>query len=329
MANEFTELWFNLANLDDPSERCFLCATRLSAENQTQEHIIPSWAQSRYKLADQRLTLLNQTQIPYRQLTVPCCDDCNRSRLRPIEDAMSSAVDEGKIAVDRLGATVPFLWLSKILYGLLYKEMTLLQDRSSASAGRIVEPAFLQHYQSLRLFLQQARGLVKPVGFSPGSIFTFKMQPLSRKEFRWDFCDDIMTLFVGCRVGSVGLIGVLGDGGAQQEVVREHADFQDLELHPIQFRELCAQFLYRSMLLNRTPKYSTVASETSTLTVQMPLGGFLRKPLFEEWVPEDYARVLDHLTGAGMNFLFKPPDEVWTWLRDEAGKPNYLRFEDS
>ena len=99
------------------SRTCFLCGKSFEEIKLTDEHVIPRWAQSRFELWDQKLTLLNRTEIPYRYLTVPCCEDCNSNKLQPVESAVASAVSIGADAVRNLGNKILFLWLGKIFGG--------------------------------------------------------------------------------------------------------------------------------------------------------------------------------------------------------------------
>ena len=323
--SDLNELFDRLDDIQSPDTSCFLCGCLLTESNATSEHVFPRWAQNRYDLWNQQVVLLNRTSIPYRQFTVPCCEDCNRYRLKPLEDSLSQTVEQGKQAVVSLGKRLLFLWLGKIFYGMLYKEMTLLFDRSSPKGKRIITPEFARHYRMHRFFLQQAREVVHPANFDVGSILVFSMQPLTEKRLEWDFCDNIDTMFIGCRVGRVGLIAVLGDGGAQQLFEDAYSDIQNLDLHPIQFRELCAHFSYRSMLATRTPKYITV-SGSPHIVHQMPLGGFSAKPLFEEWNQAIYAQVLAHYVGEDVSHLYSPPDKVMTWLHTPDRQPRFMSF---
>jgi hypothetical protein len=86
---------------------------------------------------------------------------------------MSGAVAIGPNTVRQLGPNTIFLWLGKILYGILYRELSLLLDRSSCDGITIATPEMLRQYETLLFFLQQAREKVKLVDFTPGSIYTF------------------------------------------------------------------------------------------------------------------------------------------------------------
>jgi len=314
-----------LESLEVAHSECFLCAKNITTGDYTLEHVVPAWAQHRYNLWNQRLVLLNGTDIPYRQLTVPCCDDCNRNRLRPLEDSLSQTVDVGHHAVKALPARLVLLWLAKILFGILYKELFLLLDRSSPSDGTIITPGFLRHFRTQRFFLQQVREKVRLVDFTQGSLFVFPMQPLPRKEMEWDLCDNVETQFIACRVGKVGLFASLSDGGAQQYLNDIYADIKDLPLHPIQFHELTAQFSYRSTLATRTPKYLT-AEGIPHAVHQMPLGGLSLKPLFDDGDAESYARHLAHYLHVPLERVFEPPDKVSTWLRVPDGTPRFMNI---
>ena len=308
-------------------QSCFLCGKSLLLGDYTQEHIVPRWAQRRYDLWDQQMVLLNQTCIPYRHLTVPCCDDCNKYRLKPIEDSLSQTVNMGKKAVEKLGKMVVFLWLGKILYGLLYKELTLLLDRSDPSSETIITPEIIEHYRMHRFFLQQVRQIVDCVDFCPGSIHVFLMQGLRDPRLEWDFCDNIDTMFVGCRAGRTAFVGSLADGGAEQSMEAHFHDIADLDLHPIQFREICAMVCYRSTLATRTPKYFVIQGHPHKAH-QLPLGGFSFKPYFEEGDMETYAKYLAHYLGENVQQVYQAPNKVLTWLHDNNGNPRFLSFSE-
>lgn len=90
-------------------------------------------------------------------MTVPCCFECNNNHLEPIEKAMSQAVLQGPKAVEDLGQKNIFIWLGKIFYGLLYRELFLQFDRRNTELGTITDPELLQEYQMHHYFLQSVR----------------------------------------------------------------------------------------------------------------------------------------------------------------------------
>lgn len=70
--------------LDDHT--CFLCGVSLSADNRTDEDVFPQWLLHKFDLWNKRLTLLNGTTIPYRQIRIPCCGSCNNNHLSKLEN---------------------------------------------------------------------------------------------------------------------------------------------------------------------------------------------------------------------------------------------------
>jgi len=64
--------------------------------------------------------------------------ECNTLHLRPIEDRVNAAILKGYKGVANLDPVTLFLWLGKIFYGLLYKELFLVRDRKSGRSAPIV-----------------------------------------------------------------------------------------------------------------------------------------------------------------------------------------------
>jgi hypothetical protein len=299
---------------------CFLCAEPLNEKNTTSEHVIPRWAQKRFDLWHQKITLLNGSSIPYRYLTVPCCEKCNKGQLQPIESLVSSAVIEGSDAVRKLGNKVIFLWLSKIFFGLLYKELFLSFDRKDLESKKIFEPELIKDYEGLMFFLQEVRGKIETVDFCPGSIFVFKTKKYDNIKLQWDFTDNIDFWIIGIRMGSVGIIASLGDGGAQNAVDSlDH--LMDYCLNRDQFRELCAVVSYRSTLATRVPKHISINGPEDEVikTYQLPLMGYSMKPLFEDWDFDVYAKHLHHFTGLSINEIRPNSNSIRSFIYDEFG----------
>lgn len=304
---------------------CFLCGRRLTSANRSDEHVFPKWLQHKFGLWDERLTLLNGTHLRYRQLAIPCCRACNNGYLAPIESAVEKAAGRGPAAMRRLSQRVLFLWLSKIFYGIIFKEGLLLADVRNPSAGKLVPRSGLQLFRMHHYFMQAARVPMRFLGFFPASIFVYRTQKYREAKLQFDFRDYPPGLGISMRMGATGIIAALQDGGAQRELYGDYLRrFHDYALHPLQFAELIARFFYKTALFNRTPKYIIMESEKSLNVMQMPLQGFSQKPVFDDWDQETYARVLAFHTRAPVDRIFEPPDRVMTWLNGPDGQPRHL-----
>lgn len=147
---------YQFSDLQTDDDSCFLCGTRNKPI--TQEHVFPKWLQNRYDLWNQTLSLLNETTIQYRNLQIPCCSTCNREELSRLENAISAAISSGFEAVATLDKRQLYFWAGKLYFGVLRKEITLLQERSDPGSGNILPEDSLRHFSELHLFLQGIRG---------------------------------------------------------------------------------------------------------------------------------------------------------------------------
>lgn len=306
---------------------CFFCARPLSALGATSEHVIPRWAQSRFDLWDQTFVLLNKTTIKYKYLTVPCCEECNKYQLEPIERLVADATLKGPDAVRSLGNNILFLWLGKIFYGILYKELFLSSDRAVIGSPRIVDPSLIKTYEDHLFFLQEARGKVTSVDFCPGSIFVFRTQQSENVQLRWDFTDNIDTLFIGIRMGTVGVIAVLNDGGILNMHGSVYESLENHPLHPLQFRELCAAVAYQSMARIRTPKYITLEGDPHKV-YQLPLAGYSLSPFYDEWDTNKFAKVMSYYLGIPYSRIRPDPNHIASYVFDEDNKPIFMPLDE-
>jgi hypothetical protein len=309
-------------------EYCFLCGATLTAQRDTDEHVIPKWIQQRYRLWDRKLTLLNHTTIPYRQLTIPCCSTCNNECLGKIELQVQKAFDTSARAVRALPPLTLFIWAGKILYGLLYREHLLSRNRRAKEQGPIVSAAQLRQFRLHHQFLQAAR---VPFDFSPelpASLFVYETMEPSNRNMGFAYWDSVTGLGLSIRVGKVGLVACLQDGGAVRDWFGHHyAQYQKLKLHWVQFAEVTALTLYDLSRLNRVPKFLLFQQQGRAHVVLTPMGGLSAKPLFDDANVEDYARVLADCSQFPLQLIQPVAGRVMTWLR-RSGKLNQMLPDD-
>lgn len=199
----------------------------------------------------------------------------------------------------------------------------LLFDRTRPSEGNIVQSGDISAYETHHVFLQRASGLIEFEDFIPGSIFVFDAQRLPNPRHEWFLADDIRSMSIGVRVGSVVILAALGDGGAQETEEEVYSRFYDLALHPLQIKELFALVFYKSSRATRTPKY--IQEEAPPFRIwQLPLGGYSSVPFFDNYDVREYAKVLSQFTGVPLNELLYPPDRVRTWLQTDAGQVQFI-----
>jgi hypothetical protein len=153
----------------------------------------------------------------------------------------------------------------------------------------------------------------------PGSIHVFSVQAPERVEFQFDYRDDTTALAVSIRLGEVGVLAALQDGGAHEGFADDFVRYQEFPLHPLQFLELSTQFLYKARLQRRGPKFILHDAGDRVVVHQLPLAGLSNAPIYETWNHETYARLLAIHTGFEFERLYHPSGRVISWLNDGFG----------
>jgi hypothetical protein len=255
------------------ARKCFACGG--PATSGIGEHIIPKWLQNEYRLFDERLTLLNGTKIPYRNLTVPCCVDCNTGFLSRLESSVQPIFHRGAVLSGEESLTLA-RWLSKILIGVLVKETGLVFDRSQPGRGSIVDPGFIEELRHCHFVLQSAR---KPTSFNclhgefPFSFYCYNI-PDYRKGHEFDLSTNVAGQSIAVRAGRLGAI-FINDGGFQMHIgAKGPFELSGAELSEIQFREVAARVHYKAALRDATHFYLTVENEEKIQIEQLHVTSF-------------------------------------------------------
>lgn len=156
---------------------------------------------------------------------------------------------------------------------------------------------------------------------NPCSILVFRINP-DNDELYWAVDNPFIKVFF-IRMGDIGIIAHLMDNGFNKNFFMEQQSMRDLltkTLYPIQFAELCAQFLYKSYLFYRDPFYTTVFDQDKNpqLILSHDLSGYG----YKEWDQKEYAGILAfYLKKWGLSFvdLYRDDNKVMTYLRNEDG----------
>ena len=305
-------------------DHCFLCNAQLTAENRTSEHVFPRWLQRDYDLWDQPLSLLNRTDISYRQLTIPCCKECNGVWLKQIEDQVAKAVRSGPDAVAGLDRTTLCLWMSKIYYGLHFKELALPSDQRHRDGDRIVEPEYLARHSELHHMLQAARGQIR-FARAPGSLRIFKAQVPETQRQRFDYRDLHSGPFLAMRMGPTIVLASLLDWGAMDHTRDPYLQAaEELELHPLQFHEVTAHGAYLALRFKRRFKYLTIGSTGATVpaVIGETRTEIATKSPYRAFAGRELAAIMAEFTGVPVDDLYEPAkDAVWSNLITADGRP--------
>lgn len=306
---------------------CFLCGIEFNKENESEEHVIPRWLQHKHDLWNQKLSLINKTTIPYRKLKIPCCKECNNVYLNNIEKEIerTSVSFEEFIKTDR--RTI-FIWLVKLYYGLLFKNLSLVVDFREPSKGTLVTPEQLAKYKMLHEFLQSTRTKTE---FSNEvfSLFIFKLHLDPRNDRKYDFffTDDLLRSQLAIQIGELGIICCIGEDGIIADAINDYvAPYQTHQITSVQFGELIAHIFYQRALLLVPPTYilmkgmgkSHIISNLSSFT-----GDYFREKSYSEF-SHFLAFQLKRFNLKPEQLYFPDVDAVISFLINDKGELHLL-----
>lgn len=279
--------------------QCFACGGEPTAGQG--EHVIPRWTQRRFDLFNQTLTLVNGSRIPYRQLTIPCCESCNNGFLRDIENAVIAFLESPEFSDPGPRVTLG-RWLCKIFIGLLVKETTLLVDRRDPSKGSILSQDFVEEFRHAQLILQSARKRTifhSLHGPHPFTLYMYRIEP--DDDFgEFDLSTNLVGQSIAVRLGPVG-VAFVNDGGLQYEAGRKGPlDLDGRRLHPVQFSEVVARVHYKAALRYATHSYTSFETPNEIVVDQVSVRPFSNVRLeggamqiFQPWDDIECAQMIE------------------------------------
>lgn len=299
------------------SNHCFLCGSVMTSETKSDEHIFPKWLQKRNNLWNQKLSLLNGSGIPYKNLVVPCCKECNNVHLSNIENEIRSAFSGGIDSVRNLDKKIIYKWIIKIMYSLIYKQLYLKHDRKNKNSKKIITPEILKKYHMIFNYMQS---IVKKIEFNDdfSSVFIFEVldNQFNIEDLDFFYVDDINNLQFAIRSKEIGIICTLGDGNAIHSRLNSYfTPFFKMPLEEVQFRQLIADVFYNKYLLNNKPS----AIITENLIHQIPSWNYS----YKEFNYKEYAYVLYQIQQGRFKFedLYdERNDAVMNFLVDENSR---------
>lgn len=313
-------LYNGVRDHDFAETTCFLCgATNLKGDS-SREHVFPKWLLHYFGLWDKQIDLLNGSPIPYRQLVIPCCKECNNKHLSKIEDQVKNNFEAGAKALREMDRVVLMLWTLKIFYGLLYREIFLPLDRRAPNAATILHNDDMERFQMLHYILQASR---VPMRFSgvdsdiPASLFVFDL--LEPEELSFDYRDNFVGKTLYLRMGQIGLLACFDMGAQTCEGHNFFPLYQQHKLHQVQFEELGANLFLKAQKFNRVPQIVFSESPNGVTFCVLPIWGLSASPAFDASESHELAEVLSLFLGYPLDVVMPLPDRTATWLTNSDG----------
>lgn len=281
---------FQSEPLDFNPDKCFLTGVPLS-EPKSEITIFPEWLMERYELKNKLFKLLEGTLLPYQELKVPCAPEVIENIIVPLESTIREAFTEGYDAVKKLPEETLFQWMSGIVFGMAYLDISIAAEKEIKAGGEFrLPPPLRKRLSSLRLMLQSLAFPTRFEGRKPWSIAVFKVK-YSKDVF--NFRDDPVNLFFSLGINGFGMVACLGDNGAVRSEEQPLLDkLGGKTLHPVQFEELCARFVYRNYLLKKQPDYQVEIQEGQRIIKAASPENQPVNTLFHAWSDDMFSQVL-------------------------------------
>ncbi|MEJ6737270.1 MAG: hypothetical protein QNK84_09555 [Flavobacteriales bacterium] len=276
-------------------ETCFLTGQNLhSSEEQTS--VFPEWVLDRYSLRGQTFKMLDESGLQYQDLKIPCAAEVIKKAIDPLEKEIEAAFTAGYEAVIKVPEERLFQWMAKLMYGVLYNDISIEEKKPivkkyvTKPAEFKLSPALQERFKRLHLILQS---LVVPMDFKENKLWSIRVFKIKYSKDVFNYKDETTNLNFSLGMNDFGIVACLQDNGAvgihQQEMTDK---FSDKTLHPIQFEELCARFIYANYLLNHSAEYTVQSTEEKIIVESAPLSGTMNSSLFDRWDDNLFAQLL-------------------------------------
>ena len=313
------QLFNPIENLHFNTRTCFLTGADLDNEHQVIS-VFPEWVLGRFSLKDKKFKMLDQvTGIQYQDLQLPCSKEV-RKALDTLEEEIQAAFTKGYDEVKKFPEERLFQWMGKIVYGVLYNDLCLEISRALQKAkGKEfkLSPLLKERFGMFHLMLQS---LITPIEFKGIKPWTICIVKLKYSRDIFNYKDEPMNLNFSLGMNGFGIIACLQDNGAvgnrEQNIIRK---IGEKILHPIQFEELCARFLYDNYLLKYRAKYNLETSGEKII-IEAILTEEKEDQLFAPWDDNMFAQVLAGYWepwGLAKNDIITLPDSPISFLEND------------
>lgn len=293
------QLYNPIQNLNFADDVCFLSGKDLDYLD-TQITVFPEWILDKYDYRDKKFEMMDQVNFTtYGELKLPCSIEVKEA-FDELDKEMQAAFDKGYEGIAALDEKKIFLWAGRIVYGTLFHELKLEKKRKEMKEDVFdLSSTLRERFGMFHLMLQ---ALNNPIEFSERKPWSISLFKLKYSADIFNFRDDAVNLLFTLGINGFGMIVCLQDNGILKEEYQDVIDkTEGIVLHPIQFEELCAKFLYSNYLLQYQPKYKVLDKGNELLIDALPIEVENNLSLFKAWDYKMFGQVLqDYFSPWGM-----------------------------
>jgi len=308
--NPFENLHFN-------ENSCFLSGADLDKED-SKVNIFPEWVIEQFGYKGKKFTLMDTFHAyPYEDFKLPSSPDV-KAAFEKLDKEVQAAFEKGYEGIKLLDEKKLFLWMGKIVYGILYHELTIEKEKMERRENKLkLSPVLKKRFSLFHLMLQS---LNAPITFGEKKPWSISIVKLKYSKDIFHYRDSAINLLSSLGVNGVGIIVCFQDNGI---ITAEHADIlnkiNDTVLHPVQFEELCARFLYSDYIMKHIPLSEIKSSEKGLLIQAESIPKDSGEVFFDRWEDEMFAQLLANyweVWGLTMQDIYKPPNSPISFLEN-------------
>lgn len=152
---------------------CLLCREELLEK--TNEHIFAKWMLRELEMYNDTTTIPNGTKFFFRNLTIPCCKDCNGSVLSKLENQVKEIFSRNVSTINEQDNWALFYWCLKIYIALAIKSTHLKKNLRDKESGTIFPLDYLNSLEGLFVLFQTVKYPAVFTNFKPFTIFSFNL----------------------------------------------------------------------------------------------------------------------------------------------------------
>lgn len=306
--NPFDEFLFD-------EEECFLTGEKLLLEKKMMQ-VFPQWLMERYSLEEKTFSMLGGNAVKYGDLKLPC-SDTTAIQIELLDGQIKNAFTGGFEEVKNINKERLFQWMAKLVYGILYHDIAFAKSQQNKKGETFKLSALLTtKFTNLHLMLQS---LVLPMGFQSPAPWTVEVFRVNYSKDIFNYKDETNNLNFSLGMHDFGIVACLQDNGENEMFHQDLiAQVGEKKLHPIQFEELCARFIYSNYLLKTPASYR--AHEVAHKIFVEAISTNDQNSLFNPWEDKMFSQVLANYWkpwGLTTGDIFSFPNSPISYLIDE------------
>lgn len=281
--NPFENLYFD-------EKVCFLTGADLP-DTGSSITVFPEWVLNRFNMGDSKFTMMdNVTSFLYKDFKLPCSETVSNA-FSVLDNEVQTAFDGGYDAIRSFNEQRLFLWVGKMVYGVLYHDLLIERENCKKRKTEFKISPILKH--RFALFHLMLQSLIAPVRFEGVKPWNMTVVKLKYSKDIFNYRDDTVNLISSVGINGFGIIGLLQDNGVVKQNEKDILDkIGDTVLHPIQFEELKARFVYSRYLLQYRPEYHIKQFDDNIVIEAEPVTVKDGIPLFAQWDDKMFSDVL-------------------------------------